>query len=412
MSSTAPIVLKNGIPTVGPWIAVVFNDAGGVSVKSNLIAARATHQGTIDNTKTGIVQLGNDTTGSAVGVTGNYATIAGGDANGATGDYSFVAGGQGNLAGGYADHCEGYSCVANSDGGNGAHAEGDSTQALNDGAHAEGSSTYAYSTADHAEGFLCVANSGVWGAHAEGYRSQATAEGAHAEGLSTQGLGIGSHAEGVDSIATYFADHAEGVSCTATSNTWGGAHAEGYTSQALNDAAHAEGYSCTASSIGSHAEGEYSVAIREGQSALASGDFATAGDAQTSQLVFRGGTPGSVANENVPLYYGSSSTVGISLENGKAYELRVTAICGAVIAAARSCRRLEYVLAVRCDGGTAVIDGVSASINSVGSAATAAFNLQFTVATNVLTITFYTGVGITAKTAVECRVEFGEVVYP
>jgi hypothetical protein len=157
-----------------------------------------------------------------------------------------------------------------------------------------------------------------------------------------------------------------------------------------------------------------SSASRNTQQTTASGSFngTTAGQAQTSSLVLRGKTPGSVPNETVVLGYDAAGSTQFYLVNGEGYELRVTAICGAVIGGNRVTRRLEYVLAVRCDGGTAVIDGQSSVLNSVGAAATSTFAITFAASGAGIAMTFATGGGTTAETAVSCRVEFGEVVYP
>ncbi len=128
--------------------------------------------------------------------------------------------------------------------------------------------------------------------------------------------------------------------------------------------------------------------------------------------MLRGKTPGSVANESTVIGSGIIGSVSLNLENGKGYALRYTATCGAVIGGVRSTRRLEYVLSVRADAGTAVIDGVSALINSVGSAATASFAIAFSVSGANIVATFSTGAGVTAATAIACRLDFVEVVYP
>ncbi len=78
----------------GPNAAFVFD--GGSSTQ-NARADRSENQSPIDNTKDGIVNLSSDTSGSSIGVTGNYSTITGGDIN-AVGDndYCFVGSGAGN----------------------------------------------------------------------------------------------------------------------------------------------------------------------------------------------------------------------------------------------------------------------------------------------------------------------------
>lgn len=72
------------------------------SAPENLVSLRTGTQSAIDPTKNGIVNLSSDTTQAAVGATGNFSTISGGDQNEASGDYSTVSGGDQNIASNYA----------------------------------------------------------------------------------------------------------------------------------------------------------------------------------------------------------------------------------------------------------------------------------------------------------------------
>ena len=93
--------------------------------------------------------------------------------------------------------------------GQGTHAEGYSTIAINKAAHAEGYSTIASGLGAHAEGELTIA-SGL-NAHAEGELTVASGYSSHAEGSETQALEEYSHAEGLGSIASgMYGSHAEG----------------------------------------------------------------------------------------------------------------------------------------------------------------------------------------------------------
>ena len=125
--------------------------------------------------------------------------------------------------------------------GQGTHAEGYSTIAINKAAHAEGYSTIASGLGAHAEGELTVASG--YSSHAEGSETQALEEYSHAEGLGSIASGMyGSHAEGQNNKAFgSWGAHAEG------SGTWSGAYG------------HSEGRETVAVS-NSHAEGEYTVA--------------------------------------------------------------------------------------------------------------------------------------------------------
>jgi len=73
--------------------AVVFDT---LASKVNIRSDRVSNQSPIDNTKVGITNLGNDTAGTTVGVTGSYSTIAGGDQNYITSQYASILGGSQN----------------------------------------------------------------------------------------------------------------------------------------------------------------------------------------------------------------------------------------------------------------------------------------------------------------------------
>ena len=345
----------------------VFNTtSANVNIQANRAVVGGIGNSPINNTKTGIFNAGSDSVAfPASGATGNYSTIGGGYANSATGDYSTVGGGNKN------DATAEYACVS---GGSGNIASG-------------------------------------FASYAEGGGNSSSGEFSHAEGISTSSSSEGTHSEGIGTSASQPAAHAEGLSCISSGEA---SHAEGSNTTASNTASHAEGTSCVSSGANSHAGGLLASASRDTQQTTASGSFdgTTAGQAQTSTLVLRGKTPGSAPNETVALGYDASGSTSFNLVNGVGYELRVTAICGAVIGGNRVTRRLEYVLAVRCDGGTAVIDGQSTVLNSVGAAATSTFAITFTASGAGIVMTFATGGGTTAETAVSCRVEFGEVVYP
>lgn len=77
--------------------AVIFDDSVPAT-NSNVRTNRAADQAAVDNTKSGITNLGSDTTGLAVGTTGDYSSIGGGNANEASGDFSTSIGGDSNRA--------------------------------------------------------------------------------------------------------------------------------------------------------------------------------------------------------------------------------------------------------------------------------------------------------------------------
>jgi hypothetical protein len=152
---------------------------------------------------------GNSTSGNAA-----HAEGSGTQANGAQSH----AEGSGTLAESIGDHAEGVNTAANSAGGGGAHAEGLSTAASGPQSHAEGNTTQALSNGDHAEGYNTTANSGGdgnYGAHAEGDSTQALNDGAHSEGGYTVASGYNSHAEGQSTVAAGDSSRAEGINTAA-----------------------------------------------------------------------------------------------------------------------------------------------------------------------------------------------------
>lgn len=137
------------------------------------------------------------------------------------------------------------------------------------GAHAEGYSTIAIDRATHSEGEWTISNG--WASHAEGAWTQALYKYSHAEGNQTISNGLASHAEGAGTKALEDYSHAEGASSIASGLF--GSHAEGSGSIAFGSwGAHAEGDGTWAGDYGhsegretvavsnSHAEGEYTVA--------------------------------------------------------------------------------------------------------------------------------------------------------
>ena len=139
--------------------------------------------------------------------------------------------------------------------GEGAHAEGYSTIAIDRSAHSEGEWTISNGWASHAEGSWTQALYKY--SHAEGNQTISNGLASHAEGAGTKALEDYSHAEGASSIASgLFGSHAEGGGSIAF-GSWG-AHAEGNETWS-GDYGHSEGNETVAVS-NSHAEGKYTVA--------------------------------------------------------------------------------------------------------------------------------------------------------
>lgn len=87
------LIWNNTIPQWEPQRLSVIFDPLNSSAATNLRSNRYSTQSPIDNTKTGIVNLGNDSVQFATGVTSDYGIILGGDQNEVSGDYGIVVGG-------------------------------------------------------------------------------------------------------------------------------------------------------------------------------------------------------------------------------------------------------------------------------------------------------------------------------
>ncbi len=159
-----------------------------------------------------------------------------------------------------------------------AHAEGESSYAINVGSHAEGKSTTAIGQYSHAEGKETTAlgdyshaeGSGSYavgvGSHAKGYLNSAIGNYSHAEGTYTTSSGVFSHTEGSGSVSTGHSSHAEGLATQAFGT---GSHTEGQETT-TGEKSHAEGYKAIAGWYGFPAEGISSgeITLHSAQSLL------------------------------------------------------------------------------------------------------------------------------------------------
>jgi hypothetical protein len=84
---------------------------------------------------------------------------------------------------------------------------------MGEGSHAEGFQTIAVNSHSHAEGYQTSASGDY--SHAEGRNTIAGGVASHAEGRETQANGLYSHAEGYQTIATGSYSHAEGIGTIA-----------------------------------------------------------------------------------------------------------------------------------------------------------------------------------------------------
>jgi len=331
-------------------LVTVFDDsvAGTYSnIRGNQLATRSP----IDNTKARIVNLSSKTgtvNAGATGATANGATIGGGDDNSATGTNSCVPGGQGGTASGF-------------------------------GALACGS--------------LCLASGTV--AIAGG--NQCTASADYAVALGSQNLSSAPQACTI------------GAGCTSSG---AGAFALGQACSAQADNAFAMGLSCVSSAVNAHSRGLLAKASRV-QDTFAAGAFddVTAGQAQTTHLVYRGTTPGAAATESVVLLSSTGGTqIGPVLEDSKAYAFVITCVIGGTQAGPTQISQTIIIkFTAQRIAGTSVItgSGVGEQFGSVGGAT---WTLAPTVGAGPdrLILTFTTGLVATACKVV-ARIEMTEV---
>jgi len=102
------VALGGGVVSITP--ATIFDD-NVESAYSNVRSSR-TVQSPIDNTKTGITNLGSRSAGATTGVTADYGTVGGGDQNAVSGVGGVVPGGVANLASGLYAYAMGVAATA------------------------------------------------------------------------------------------------------------------------------------------------------------------------------------------------------------------------------------------------------------------------------------------------------------
>lgn len=389
-----------------PPMAVVFDDAQAFN-RFNIRSDRGGgSQSPIDNTKIGITNFGSQFVAGAFGATDDYATVGGGARNLASGYGSTVVGGFGCTASG--DHS-----VA----GGTSEATGEAAAAFGDGCLASGEASFAHGSGTQALGDFSIAMGN--GVQATAEHAVAFGNGTNATGDGAFAIGDGCNANGDYSAAIGEGCNADGDWSVALCESWAqGAGVLGQGSFTCNEArtlaryafacnaAHAEGNH-------SHARGYSSKTTRETQGATAGGTFAVDGDAQTSDLVLRGSTPGVGVGESVELKFGASGTTQMILEDAKAYAFVVTAVIGGTQAGpVRRSRSIEIKFNARRDGGTTVITA-SGTTDAYGDVSTATWTLTPTVgvAPDRIVLTFNTGAGAASACKVAAKVEFTEVLY-
>lgn len=220
------------------------------------------------------------------------------------------------------------------------------------------------------------------------------------------------HVEG-DSHTVTDADtcHVEGFSHTVNPLNGTCNHVEGQ-SHTLNSGVkvnnnHVEGLANTVGPVDTaHIQGTGAKSVFETQDVMASGRFAADGDAQTSQLVVRGSTPGAAPGEAVELKFGSAGAKVLTFEDGKAYTIEVSAVAKDTVAGGKGMQSWVQRYAVRKAAGVAVIAGTGA-VDQFGDAASATWTLAASIGAGPdrFLLTFTTvGAQAAAKCAATVRI--------
>jgi|HubBroStandDraft_2_1064218.scaffolds.fasta_scaffold00423_8 hypothetical protein len=169
-------------------VAVTY--APDATVASTAIhSARSANQ-LPDDGSVGLTNLGSDTTDSLPPITGEYATVSGGDQNATTTGasaptYASVGGGLNNLAS--AEYARVGGGTGNSAGGAGACIPGGIGNTASDtNSYAEGNGNLSEGIASHAEGSVCVAAGAD--SHAEGNSCECQGDHSHAQGCGAYAL--------------------------------------------------------------------------------------------------------------------------------------------------------------------------------------------------------------------------------
>jgi hypothetical protein len=226
-------------------------------------------------------------------------------------------------------------------------------------------------------------------------------------------LGDGTLAAGDDSLAGGFQTQANGNSSTALGllsiANGAGSFASGSEVQANGFFSTALGFQSVATGLASVAQGELPNALREGQVSQADGAFSTPGDAQTSTLVLRGSTPGTVVGEMVELTYGRAADQFFTLEDDKAYTIDYEVIAFGLIGGVAVAQTFTQVSCWFQRSGLIHFSGETAQVqfgDPGGSSWT--FSLSIVASPERISFTFSTG-STTAAVQVTARVVFTEV---
>lgn len=268
-------------------------------------------------------------------------TIASGKSSHAEGSYTEAtaiyshAEGYYTKVSGMSSHAEGnYTRASNTY----CHVEGNQTTALGEYSHAEGGSAFQapitiYQSSTNEDVLSAWQNKKFLlakgnGSHAEGWNTLALDYYSHAEGNSTISSGASSHAEGSHTEATASYSHAEGSNTTASGIA---SHAEGDYTKALGESSHAEGANIKASGDCSHAEGWGTEA--SGKSQHVQGEFniveevTNPGERGKYAHIVGNGTKGNRSNAHTLDWEGNAWFAGgieLTSPNGTRYRFTVT----------------------------------------------------------------------------------------
>ena len=425
--------------------AVVFSPDPPCTPTTTIRSDRSANQSPITGSPVGATNLGSDTTGATTGVSGDYATVCGGDQNVATAPYSsslcgifcralaqfaLAAGGEEALALGVGSTALGTEVVAIgqlSTALTGGNAFGDESFAAEIGV-ASGNSSVAIGSGQEAGtgsfGFTIAAGGTlvtISGDATQFFQNGdpvaifATSPGPIA---SPTGITVASPpvfggvdttfdlSAPIDSVTTagFIADTALGANSVAIGGV--GNQTIGGSSSIVGGESNLTNATATASRAG----GKFANTTLVTQDAWASGsDGTTPGNIQTSQLVLAGTTPGSGAGETVELTIDpSGANAPMQLDDNKGYTFRLSIIAQGVIGGVRARQSFEVEVTCGQDAGVVTVDAANI-ITQQGTASAASWSVAVTAgaAPARLVVTFSTG-ATTAKTVVSAQTRYTE----
>jgi hypothetical protein len=374
----------------------------------------------MDRSKTGITNLGSDTSRTQVGATADYSTLIGGDQNSAMGKYS-LAGGRFNVALGTGAVVFGDTCVAS------------------------GAQSFATGMLSTASGPQSIAM-GV-SCSASQQSAVALGAGASASGYGSVSLGTSNLASGLGSFAAGYINVASGVAATAlgqanvvsgsvsfavgednvTEPSGKASTVSGHFNIAKGRASFVTGNRCMTGPAGdtAFASGDSAYAPRPTQWVHASGNFtdndeglhhmSSTGQAQTSLVVLRGETRGLAAGETTSLRYGGvHAPLAFTLEDDRAYTLTATCTVAGRIGRQDAIATLTRRASAMQRAGTAYVIDQDSTVR-FGSTNALSWDIVFsaprTHTNDMIELAFSTGT-TTAATRVACKLEFTEVLFP